>query len=191
MKYLILMLAALLIGTPAAAGVQYGTIGGFMIWMDDDDPKAPECLMARQYDGPGDSRLLISTLYDEASGLSNDGLIVGVMNRDWSIVDGRTYPDLRMLTDNISYGGEGGRGIISDDLKGFSMQFNIDALTQIARTTSLMFMRGNTVVDHFNMTGSAAAVASFRRCMRDRAARITRDRASNPYSHIERDPFSR
>lgn len=143
------------------------------------------CLTRLTYEGPGSTELNVSIELDGSSA-------VLINNQNWSAREGVTYPEMEIVLDQWVYSGPGGLGYISSGYRpGFSMIMPVDFLETFAQAKSLKVYNGDTLVDSLDLEGSAAAVASLRRClMAVQRQRAAEERERRRWEHIPTDPFS-
>lgn len=143
------------------------------------------CLTYLEYEGPGSTELNVSIELDGSS-------VVLINNSNWSAKDNARYPDMEIAVDEWVYSGPGGRGYISGGYRpGFTMNMPDTFLDKFASEKSLKVYNGDTLVDSLNLEGSAAAVASLRRCISAvKRQREAEERERRRWGHIPEDPFA-
>lgn len=90
------------------------------------------------------------------------------------------------------YSGPGGRGYISEGYRpGFTMKMPDTFLDKFASATGLKVYNGDILVDSLDLDGSAAAVASLRRCISAvKRQKEAEERERRRWEHIPEDPFA-
>jgi len=120
--------------------------------------------------------------------LEQDGPALLLQSGDWSSRGSEEYAVTYRL-DDVVYDGTafGVRGISGS----LAARFEDDFLPAFARADDLLVHRGETVITHLSLEGSAGAVATLRRCFeyltRESAARARREQR---WDYIERNPFA-
>ena len=139
------------------------------------------CFLTRDYQGPGETTLLLGIDTDGSNRLS-------LLNANWSIrAKDRESLDFRLS--NASFPKHLAVGIASDGKKGFVTSFGEKFPAVFAASTFLHVFRGDVPVEQLSLRGSSAAVAELRRCVashQGKRAPDARDRAVP----IPIDPFA-
>ena len=166
---------------PAAAQVYPARNIGSWTLAESEDGRG--CFLTRQYDGVGDTTLLMGL---DVSGSNH----LSVLNDNWSI-----KPKERLkLNFRLSKGGYANQvsiGLASNGKKGFVTAFEPKFLTHFATSGALQITRGDIPVEQLDLAGSGAAVAELRKCVdaqRTAARRVTKD--AKPARAIPKDPFA-
>lgn len=170
-------LACAMLSLPATAR-DWPDTAGWTISESDDF-----CLMSMDYEGPGDSTLVI--------GLYGDGrIIIANVNYSWSAEKGRPYPEISFHLNGRSYSGTA-LGVDILGKKGFAMNFGSEMLTDIAAASAVHVYKGDTLVDRLTLAGSAAALAVTKRCLASvRAKLAAAEREKRRWSDLPKDPFA-
>ena len=167
---------ALLIGTPASAGVVIDEVQGWSIIKEDGG-----CSIQMEYEGPGSTRLTFGKTEEH-------GIGVMVMNYNWSAKDREKY-ETHFALDGTVYSGTA-VGTSDSIWKGFLILMEDDFEQHLSRGTTLHVYLEDTRIDQLSLDGSAAAIASMNRCY----ARVMRERAAEraekrKWEHLPQDPF--
>lgn len=141
------------------------------------------CFLTRQYDGVGNTTLLLGIDPDGANHLS-------VLNDNWSI-----KPRERLkLNFRLSRGGYAKHDVVgmeSGGKRGFVTSFEAKFPTYFAGSLALDISRGTVPVEHLDLGGSGAAVAEVRRCVdAQRANGGPRNDRGARSGEIPKDPFA-
>lgn len=149
------------------------------------------CLAEEYYEAEGKGTTYLSffiSVDDNTSGLM-------VSNRDWSAKEGAEYNltyylDAGGYKDHFSIGyeeypeGKYGR-------KGFITFFEPAFAGYFAKSTFIKIRKGDVLVDHLDLEGSAKAVAWVQNCVAEiKEAERKRKAAEEKFSHIPKDPFA-
>lgn len=153
--------------------------GGWTIAEGDDS-----CGMHDSFEGKGDTELTVVLNLDGSVG-------VLITNTGWSAVEGEKY-EMSWVLDRQQYDGTnigfGGRYAYR---KGFVAKFAASFLEDFARGSSLRILRGEILVDHLSLDGSAAAVAMARRCVAHlQSIKTAAEKERQRLAHIVDDPFA-
>lgn len=154
------------------------------------------CVMSNEFEGPGDSEVHLS-MYREGP------ILLGVFNSNWSSKEGEVYEDIAAVMGDAQYGGSKAVGMDLDGKSGFAIKLSPSMVEDMAAARSIRLYKGETSMDHLNLTGTSAAIAMTRRCLavvkadhaaleRDAAAeRAAAERERQRYSGIAKDPFAK
>lgn len=153
--------------------------GGWTIAEGDDS-----CGMHDSFEGKGDTELTVVLDLDGSVGAM-------ITNTGWSAVEGEKY-EMSWVLDGHQYDGTnigfGGRYAYR---KGFIGKFAASFLEDFARGSSLRILRGDILVDHLSLDGSAAAVAIAKRCVAHlRSIKTAAEKERQRLAHIVDDPFA-
>lgn len=141
------------------------------------------CFLTRQYDGVGETALLLGIDVNGANHLS-------VLNDNWSI-EPREQLKLDFRLSSGSYAKHVAIGMASNGKKGFVTTFEAKFPTYFAASRSLYISRGDVPVEQLSLAGSGAAVAELQRCVdsyRDDTGSGTT--GSKRSGAIPKDPFA-
>ena len=170
---------AIALGLPAAANARdWPETAGWTIFEGDD-----YCAMSLEYEGQGDTKLLV--------GHNLDGSVTLIVaNYAWSAKKDERYKiDFYLGSD--AYGGGTSLGTEVGARKGFATRFVPGFWEAFRAAPSLRVMMGETLVDHLNLSGSAAAAVMADRCLAHvRAQRAAEERERKRFEHIPDDPFA-
>ena len=174
----LLILVALLTPAPSEAK-SWPEAGGWTVAEADDS-----CGMHDSFEGKGDTELTVVLNLDGSVGAM-------VTNTGWSAVEGAKY-EMSWELDGQQYDGTsigyGGRYAYR---KGFIAKFAPSFLDDFARGSSLRILRGEIVVDHLSLDGSAAAVAMAKRCVAHlQSIKTAAEKERQRLAHIVDDPFA-
>jgi TonB family protein len=133
------------------------------------------------FDGRADVKLMLFWNGERA------GLFL--TSRDWSNRSGVEYEVTYRLGETVYSGKAEGYVDVLD--KGFSSVFGAEFLDDFSRASTLLVTTGDSVITHLNLRGSAAAIATLKRCAAE-AARANAAQAERVerWSYIDRDPFA-
>lgn len=171
--------AALLIAAVTAApeARDWPDAGGFEIVQLEGG-----CALTAQYPLPGRSPLTLA-VFDGTS----PELVMS--SADWSNKEGEKYALSFLLGDHAYTGEVTGQATATE--KGFTAAVDDSFINAFAAAPSMFVSRGDVVVAHLNLRGTAAAVAGVRRCSayveRETAAQTARERRID---YIAADPFA-
>lgn len=174
-----LALAATLAAAPSLQDRTWPSSAGFDVVQLEEN-----CVITGTYPFDGRAPVQLELYFD------GDEVRFALTSLDWSNQEGRDYPITYILDDAV-YDGEV-PGVVFDYVKkGFVGGFGSDFLDAFAEASTLLVMTGETVVTHVRLNGSAAAVATLRRCTdhvrRTNAAQEQRERR---WDYIAPDPFA-
>jgi TonB family protein len=171
--------AALLVAAiPSAHARDWPETAGWTVLEGDDF-----CGMSLEFEGKGETELLVGQKIDGTT-------LLIVSNYGWSTVKGEKY-DLTFQVDRSQFGGGSAVGSEEGGRKGFATRFQPGFWSALKTGTSLRIFRGNTLVDHLNLQGSAAAGSVVDRCLvHVRSLRDAEERERRRFSHIPDDPFA-
>ena len=173
-----LVVAATLPAVASAATRDWPETAGWTIVEGDD-----YCGMSLEYEGKGETELLVAQKVDGST-----LLIVG--NYGWSAVIDAKY-DLTFQVNGTQFGGGSAVGSEVGARKGFATKFQPGFWTAFKAGSSLRILRDDTLVDHLNLPGSAAAGSTVDRCVAHvRGLRDAKQRERRRFSHIADDPFA-
>lgn len=143
------------------------------------------CLTSLDFEGEGSTELNVSIELDGSS-------VIIIDNLNWTTVEGRHYPDVRIVVDNTSYSGAGAKGSLTGGYRhGLSMVMPSSFLDDFARSSSFKVFNGEQLVDSLNLDGSAAATGSLRRCINVvRREHAAAERERQRLAHIPKNPFA-
>jgi hypothetical protein len=182
MRLLRLAIAACLFATAplAAQDDRARAVGGWTLAPSGD---GSGCFLSRQYDGVGDTTLLLGLDVDGTNRLT-------LLNDNWSIA-----PQARVKLDfRLSGGGyvkHDAVGLASNGQKGFVTTFDAKFPAYFATSAALQVARGAVPVEQLNLAGSGAAVAALRRCVAARRAGATPELGKTLRTDaIPKDPFA-
>lgn len=172
---------ALLLGcvTPTSAQVrQWPSNDGWDVVQLDDS-----CTIDTRYsfDGRADVKFMLFWNGERA------GLFL--TSTDWSNRNGVDYEVTYRLGETVYSGKAVGYVDLID--KGFSSVFGVEFLDDFSHASTLLVTTGDSIITHLNLRGSAAAVATLKRCA-THVARANAEQAERVqrWSYIDRDPFS-
>jgi hypothetical protein len=178
--------AAMIVMSPLMAR-DFGTAGGFDISAQESDAEKPNsgfCGMLEEYEGSGDTRLLLFRY------LSNPDMIVVVVdNYNWSIKEGEEHEVEYRL--GGSYYDRKAVGTEDSIRKGLMSAFPAsEFLPLFAKSSNFKVTKGDVTVDSLSLKGSGAAVEAFDRCWTYlRGDEAAKQRERDRFSHIPKDPF--
>ena len=137
-------------------------VDDWVIWQDDE---ASYCAMSAAYI----SDEVLTVTFDAKAGSSR---LLFRSNESTSLEDGRSLKlNVFMKSDNGSHSGEGWDGVTfsvnvaEGGQRGFiSERLDKEILNDVARYNDVGFFTGETLVESFNLEGSAKAVAALRAC---------------------------
>lgn len=172
-------IASLLLAPCAyARGQAWPTTGGWDIAELRD-----ACGMVMEYEGAGDTRLVLLKYADGKTGLV-------VSNYGWSSVETQKY-DLTLYLDGESYRAQGVGVEPRGGRRGLAIAFGADFIQDFAKASSLRIYLGDSLVDQLSLKGSSAALAVLERCVGKVSSRIAAEaREKARLAHIPRDPFA-
>lgn len=143
------------------------------------------CILTSEYKGPGESRLIVAL---QRSG----GAVVMVDNYNWSSKKDEKYEDIRFELNASSYGGGTAHGTESSGRNGFIIAVDHNFMKDFAASTYFHVYKGDQVIDRLDLAGSAAAVASVRRCVAYvDGLRSAEERERKKYEDLPADPFAK
>lgn len=153
--YPLAVAAGLFAAAPVAAEPYSArTVGDWTLAPSED---GQGCFLTRQYDGAGDTTLLLGLDIDGANHLS-------VLNDNWSI-----KPKARLALDfrlsNGGYTDHGAVGMASNGKKGFVTSFESKFPGYFATSEALYITRETVPVARLSLAGSGAAVVELRQCV--------------------------
>jgi len=171
---------------PACAKI-FGELGGFDVQANESDAETPNsgsCIMMNEYEGPGDTQLVITRYLNNP-----DIVVVTSLNYNWSTKNDQKYK-LRYEIDDFYYERET-MGFSYGGKKGFMAGFpSDDFLPTFASGTTFRIFKDDSTVDRLSLTNSAAAVAGFNRCWQYlKADEALKQKERNRFKGIEKDPF--
>lgn len=192
MRYLMPLVAALLYPSTGSAS-NWGTYSGWEVVGDESDQS---CSIARDFEGPGSSVLVLVAHAQKSSGA------VLLSNSNWTIERGervRMAFDLEGIKDGsyegnaygFRYDGRGAIGLSFPDLA---------FLADFAQASGIDFFRvegedgkeSYTAVDQLRLDGTGAAISAMRRCLSHQRQLIAAaDAEKKRWEHIPGDPFSK
>jgi TonB family protein len=168
------------VSTPATAR-EWPDAGGWSIAETDENDG---CLMASDFEGEGDTKLVVS--------LGIDGRVYVIANNyNWSATPGALY-EFQYVVNGSRYSGGKAVGFESGLRKGFGTKMSAEFLDDFARGSSLrIYKEDGGLVDDLNLDGSGAGVAQLRRCVAHvKAVAAAEAREKARIAHIPRDPFA-
>lgn len=162
---------------------EWADAGGWTI-VESDDKKS--CFMMMDYEGPGETYLLLSREIDGKN-------ILGVSNQGWSIKAGDKFTDVEYHLSNAVFSGGTAFGVEhSAGRRGFATTFGSDFLPKFAASAYVHIYRGETLVDRLSLAGSSAALAQLSRCLANIKAIAAADaREKARWNSIPKDPFAK
>ncbi|MGK6356766.1 hypothetical protein ACMGDH_16250 [Sphingomonas sp. DT-207] len=175
-------LAAGLFASAHASAQDYAAreVGGWTVAASSDKRG---CFITTEYDGDGETTLLLGLDIDGTNHLS-------VLNDNWSIKP-KDRLKLNFRLSNGGYSNHAAVGMVSKGKKGFVTNFEAKFPTYFAASRFLHIYRGKVPVDQLSLAGSSAAVAELRRCVAfyrtNPADRVLDKGRSTP---IPKDPFA-
>ena len=153
-RALVIAVGLVVAGPVAAAPYGARTVGDWTLAPSED---GRGCFLTRQYDGAGDTTLLLGLDIDGANHLS-------VLNGNWSI-----KPKARLALDfrlsNGGYTDHDAVGMTSNGKKGFVTSFEAKFPGYFSTSEALYITRNAVPVARLSLAGSGAAVVELRRCV--------------------------
>lgn len=179
--YPLAVVVGLLVGPPVAAQAYPARAIG--VWTLAESADERGCFLSRQYDGVGETTLMMGLDVDGSNHLS-------VLNDNWSI-----KPNERLkLNFRLSKGGYAAQesiGLASNGKKGFVTAFEPKFLIHFATSEALHISRGDVPVEQLNLAGSGVAVAELRRCVDAHRTTVgSGKKDAKPARAIPKDPFA-
>lgn len=160
---------------------EWPSSGGFDVVQADSS-----CVMAATYEFDGRAPVEFALIYD------GDRAFLALTSMDWSNREGGAYPMIYLLGDKVWTGDA--TGIVEGYVKkGFVAGFEAGLLDDVAMADALFVTtgQGDTVVTHISLSGSAAGVATLRRCAGHvQRQNAERDRRERRWDYIAPDPFA-
>lgn len=144
------------------------------------------CLATAEFvaEGRANTRFLLA---DDAEGVK-----ISLTSMDWSKPESVLEVSFEFLPNGKTYVGNAAPLTLSSVYNGFVMMFDDQVLTEFAAADSLRVTRGDVVIDHLDLKGSAATTATLRRCTSSALAKeAARQRERDRFSDIPKDPFAR
>lgn len=139
--------------------------------------------MTDTYQGHGSTQLTLLLRPDGTS-------VLGVSNYNWSTVERQSY-ELSYIVNGREFSGGQSIGYRDGLRKGFVTGMPAAFLDHFAAGSGLRIYNGETLVDDLSLDGTAAAVATLRRCVAVvRAELAAAERERQRLQHIPRDPFA-
>ena len=180
--------AASLIASTAQAR-EFGSPGGFDIAASEsaaDEPNGGFCGMVEEWEGPGDTRLIVFRYLKEP-----DMVAVIIDNYNWSIKKDEEYKVQYHLADKyFDRTAVGTEDSIRKGMLSFFPAANFLAL--FAKSNNFKVTKDDMTVDSLSLKGSGLAVDGFNRCWTYlRADEAAKQRERDRYSHIPKDPFKK
>jgi len=182
LPFFLLPLAAGLFAAARAPAQDYRprTISGWTVSASSD---GKGCFLTRQFEGPGDTALLL--------GLDTDGSNrLTVLNENWSIKE-KAQLKLTFRLSTASFPRHLAVGIAADGKQGFVTAFGTEFPTTFASSEFLHITRGDVPVAELGLEGSGPAVAELRKCValfREKPRAISGKDSSR--RRIPLDPFA-
>jgi hypothetical protein len=174
------MAVALDAGPAAAEAYKARTIAGWMISPSSD---GNGCFLTRQFDGEGNTTLLLGLDIDGSNRLS-------VLNDNWSIKP-REALKLDFRLTNGGYSDQAAIGIASGGQRGFVTNFEAKFPTYFGSSKALHIYRGKVPVEQLDLAGSGSAITELRRCVdQQRADAKARPAHRARSGRIPKDPFA-
>lgn len=165
--------------SPAATANQWPRTAGWDIFEGED-----YCGLGLEYEGKGDTQLLVSKYLDGR-------VILMVTNYGWSAKKGQAYELEFHLDDAVFSGGKAIGTGESYERRGFVTGFGADFFPTFVKASGLKIFLGETLVDNLSLKGSAAASAVLERCLAKlRSQRAAIEREKQRFAHIPDDPFA-
>lgn len=143
------------------------------------------CAVTAEYEAEGrsDTRFFLSHRPDEVS--------FALTSLDWTKPAGPIEVTIEFLPNGESYEGRAAPLTLESFYNGFVVKFDASVLNDFAAANSVRVMRGDVIVDHLSLSGSAATTATLRRCTAAAAAKeAARQRERERFSNIPKDPFA-
>lgn len=181
MRLTIIIAAALALLTPmGAAARDWPETAGWTILEG-----ASYCAMTNEFEGPGDSELYLI--------MRTDGLVLlADVNSQWSSKEDEVYDDITAVMDGTTYGGSKAVGMSFSGKNGFAVALSPRMVDDVAKARSIRLYKGETKIDHLNLSGTAAAIAVTRRCLATlRSADAAAERERRRYADMPADPFAK
>jgi hypothetical protein len=173
--------AAAFLTLPVAAQVYPARTIGLWTLAQSEDGRG--CFLTRQYDGVGDTTLLMGL---DVSGRNH----LSVLNDNWSIKP-RERLKLNFRLSKGGYANQVSIGLASNGKKGFVTAFEPKFLVHFATSDALQISRDEVPVEQLNLAGSGAAVAQLRKCVEaQRTAAGSMKKDAKPARAIPKDPFA-
>lgn len=189
MRLAILAIAASMLCASPVEARSFGTHGGYVVSSRDGvdpDDHSSHCSMIKDFEGTGNSELLVVRYTDSA-----DMVFVSITNGAWTINQGDEF-SLVYTIDGYSYDREA-TGLVVDGRGGFFAGFPAeDFINAFSRGSGLRVYMGTTLVDSLSLSGSSVATTAFRQCFGS-AVNDSKEalREYNRLSHIPANPFRR
>jgi hypothetical protein len=141
------------------------------------------CFLTRDYEGNGETTLLLGLDIDGTNRLS-------VLNANWSI-KARDQLKLNFRLSNSSYPAHFAVGILSEGKQGFVTSFGEKFPSYFAASKALNISRGDVPVERLSLDGGDAAVAELKKCVDDQQAKPAAAAGGKARSDdIPSDPFA-
>lgn len=171
----------------SAEARDFGTVGGFEISAresDADTPNSGFCAMLEEYEGAGDTRLVILRYLKDPTKVA-----IIIDNYNWSIVKDQEY-EVKYLLGQYYYD-RTALGVEDSIRKGLLTFFPADDfLPTFAKSDGFKVQKGETTVDNLDLKGSGVAVAAFDRCWTYlRSDEAVKQRERDRFKNIPKDPF--
>lgn len=182
MKKLSSFALALLTVTAAfpALGQQWPTTGNF-----DVSEVEGGCILTGSFeiDGRSDVELFVAS--------RPDAVRIALASQDWSKPEPSFEVTFQFHPGVASYTGQASALTLDGIGNGFVLEFRPNVLDAFASASTMMVKRGETVVDHIDLHGTAAATATLRRCTAAVTAREAgQARRAKEFEYVPRDPFA-
>jgi hypothetical protein len=173
-----LTFSSFVFGVAAVQAVDWPDTAGWTIGQGDDF-----CFMAMEYEGSGESELLLGFNLDRS-------VLLILSNYNWSAEVDKRY-ELKTVVNEYQYSGPavGRRG--DDGRRGFAAAYEPEFRDDLAAGQNLKFYLGDTLIDQLSLKGSSAALAVVDRCL----AQLKREKDAaeaerRRLEHIPKDPFA-
>lgn len=141
------------------------------------------CFLTRDYEGNGETTLLLGLDIDGSNRLS-------VLNANWSI-KARDRLKLNFRLSNSSYPAHFAVGIIAEGKQGFVTSFGAKFPSYFAKSLTLNISRGDVPVERLSLDGADAAVATLGKCVDDQRTKPAAAAGGKARSDdIPMDPFA-
>lgn len=171
--------AGLLGGTAAAQPYASREVGGWTVAASRD---GSGCFLTRAFERPGGTTVLLGLDRGGANRLS-------VLNANWSIKPRERW-ELTFRLSNGGYGKHVAVGIRSGGQQGFVTSFEPKFPAYFASSKILHIWRGSVPVEKLDLTGSGAAVAELRTCVKAQRGRPAAAGGKPESDDIPLDPFA-
>jgi hypothetical protein len=181
MVFALVCAAGLLASDPVSArDYASRTVGDWTVVASKD---GKGCFLTRDYEGNGETTLLLGLDIDGTNRLS-------VLNANWSI-KARDQLKLNFRLSNSSYPAHFAVGILSEGKQGFVTSFGEKFPSYFAASKALNISRGDVPVERLSLDGGDAAVAELKKCVDDQQAKPAAAAGGKARSDdIPSDPFA-